>query len=55
MRFLAIFLSLVYLIDLILHIFVELIGVHDLAIDSTMLDHSKIRKNAFLNDPSGRK
>ncbi len=42
MRFLAIFLSLVYWIDLILHILIELNGVHELDIISPMLDHSKI-------------
>ena len=39
-------------IDSILHILIELNGAHELAMISLMLDHSKIRKNAFLNDPN---
>ena len=44
---LAIFFSLVHRIDLILHILIELNGVHNLAIISAMLDHSKITKMHF--------
>ena len=47
MSFLAIFLSLVHRIDLILHILMELFGVHHLGIISAMLDHSKISKMPF--------
>ena len=43
----AIFLSLVHLIDLISHISIELDGVHELAMVSSMLDHSKITKMPF--------
>ena len=40
MRFLAIFLNLVHRIDLIMHILIELYGLHDLAIESAMLESS---------------
>ena len=55
MRFLAIFLSLVHQIDFVLHIMIEINGVHELAIVSLMLDHSKITKVTFLNDPNSQK
>ena len=55
MRFLAIYLSLVHRIDLILHILIKLNGAHELAIVLPMLDHSKVTKNAFLNDPNSQK
>ena len=47
MRFLAIFMSLVHRVDLMLHILIELSGVHDFAIVSPMLDHSNITKMPF--------
>ena len=52
---LAIFSSLVHSVNLILHILIELNGVHDLAMSSHMLDHSKNQKNALLNDPKSQK
>ena len=47
MRFLVIFLSSVHRIDLILHILIELNDMHNSAIISAMLDHSKIPKMPF--------
>ncbi len=41
------FLSLVHRIDLILHMLIELNGVHELDIVSPMQDRSKIRKMPF--------
>ena len=43
----AIFLSLVHRIDLILHILIELNGLHALASVSVMLGHSKTTKMPF--------
>ena len=47
MRFLATFLSLVHWFDSILYIMIKLNGLHDLAILSIVLDHSKIGKMSF--------
>ena len=47
MRFLVIFLSLVHWIYLILHILIELNGLHALASVSVMLGHSKTTKMPF--------
>ena len=44
MRFQAVFLTLVHQIDLILHIMIELNGLHDLAIVPVIMDHSKSTK-----------
>ena len=52
MRFLAIFLSSVHRIGLILHILIELNGLHALASVSLMLDVSKTTKMPILNDPN---
>ena len=41
--------------DFILHILIVLNGLKSLAMISLMLDHSKISKNAFLNDPKSQK
>ena len=48
MGFLAIFSSLVHWFDLILHILIGLNGVHELAIVSPMVDHSKSQLVSLL-------
>ena len=48
-------LGLVTRMDFILHIFIMLNGLNNLAMICVVLDHSKITKNAFLNDPKRRK
>ena len=52
LMFLAFFLTSVHQIDLILYIMIKLNNHYDLLMLSLMLDHSKVTKNAFLNDPN---
>ena len=52
---LAIFLSLVYWIDFLLHILIELNDAHDRTIVYPELDHSKFTKLPLLNDPNSQK
>ena len=48
-------LGLVTPMDFILHIFIILNGLNNLAMICIMRDHSKITKNAFLDDPNSQK
>ena len=54
-QLLAVFSSLVHWINLILHILIILNVLNNFSTIWHMLDHSKVTKNAFLNDPKCQK